>query len=171
MFELLQRVESLGVWGLVQTLIQLIAALIGVRLVFFPRRRIKQLDFWAEVRTDHPQFPRAATLRVQNYTGTSIVISHPYFRTSELRAHPSGASNAATDEMQLKFPESSGQYLTEVELLLRNKESTYTLIPFDNTESEDRVRSAVTRRETGTIECNVTWLTRRPRTDRLRVRI
>ena len=169
--EALAWAASHGLWDILQLSLQLSVVVVGAKLLFWPRRRIRQLDFRAEPREYSPQFPRVAVLHIQNYTGSSIVLSHPYFRIQTLRRHPTAAEHAATDEVQLKFPDSSGTQFSEVEVLLRNKESTHTLVPFHPDESLESIRKAIGDRELGAVECYVTWLTRKPSTERLRTRL
>ena len=99
-----------GLWDISQLILQLLVVAVGVKILFWPRRRIRQLDFRAEPKEYSTQFPRAAVLHIQNYTGSSIVLSHPYFRIQTLRRHPTAAEHAATDEIQLKFPDATGPH-------------------------------------------------------------
>lgn len=159
--------NELGLWDLLQTIILIASAIIGVKLIFFPRKRIRKLDFWPTLEPAHPQFGHCAKLNIQNYTGCSVIISSPYFRYKKIPPHEHAAQHAPSGDYQLKFPSPSGSALTEVEFLLRNKESTYALIFFADQTTEDEIREAIKERGLGRLECNVTWLRDKPHTEKL----
>lgn len=156
-----------GIWDLTQTIVLLVSLLAAIKLVFFPRRRIPRLDFWTEMRRDHPQYKRSVTLHVQNYTGRSLVLSWPYFRYDKLRPHDTAAGDAPSGDYQLKFPNSTNTLFSEVEVLLRNKESVHTLIPFDDAIAEADLEVAMKAGQLGRVECMVTWLDTTPKTHKL----
>lgn len=163
----LKWLNDYGLWNAVQTVILVGGSIVGARILWGARKRIEQLDFWA-VTDGTPQFPKAVRLFVQNYTGTSVVVSSPYFRYRDLPAHRFAAAHGPAEEYQLKFPNPDGQLYSEVEVLLRHKETTHTLVPFADEVETDRLEGARKSRSLGTLTCNVTWLTKKPRTERLK---
>ena len=80
--------------------------------------------------------------------------------------------------MAIRYPasmrSSSGaddKELTEVEFLLRNKESVHTMIPIDAEHKDEEVEALHKKTRIGTLTMMCTWLSGRPKVDKLVRRI
>jgi hypothetical protein len=161
-----------GIWDAAQFLVVAFGLGIGVKLIFFPRRRIRNLNFFTRLeRESHAQFPLRIHLELRNYTGTTVVLSSPFFVYRELRPAPQAHGDIPSGEYEIKFPNPTGQLLSEVEYLLRNKESVVTFIPLDPQHSDDEVKKALERQCAGTLTVICTWLKEKPQIEKLARRI
>jgi len=164
----LQMTNEYGIWSIAQFLIIAVSFFIGLKLIYFPRRRIKNLNFNIQfVRNSRHAFPSYIQLEFRNYTGRSVVLSSPFFRYRQLQPPTDARGDTLSGEYEIKFPSAAGKDMTEVEYLLRNKESVHTIIPIDPTHSEEEVNAMHKRRRIGTLTVMCTWLQDRPKVDKL----
>jgi hypothetical protein len=158
-----------GIWELASFLIFVGGIIIGARFVFFPRRRIRNLNFYTRAaRNTHPQFPLIIYLEIRNYTGCTVVLSSPFISYRNLRPPPEAHGDSPSGEYEIKFPDPGNQTLSEVEAFLRNKESTNTIIPLDPTHSDQEVRTALSHKRLGSLTLTCTWLQDKPVVEKLR---
>jgi len=120
-----------GLWQFMQACILLVSFLIGMKLIYFPARRVKNLNFFTQIKRDDSQFPLRIQLEIRNFTGRTIVLSSPYFKYSKIRPDPHAHGDTPSGEYEVRFPDPSYQELREVEYMLRNKEMVSTVIPLD----------------------------------------
>jgi hypothetical protein len=95
------------------------------------------------------------------------VLSSPFFRYRKLRPPPDAHGDTLSGEYEIKFPSPNGKSLTEVDYLLRNKESVHTIIPIDPEHSEKEVDEMHAKRRIGKLTVMCTWLSDRPKVDKL----
>src|SRR5215472_9535376 len=113
-----------GIWSIAQFLILAVTFVLGLKFFYFPRRRVRNLNFNIRfVRNPRHEHESHIHLEVRNYTGCSVVLSSPFFRYRKLRPPPEAHGDTLSGEYEIKFPNPSGKGHTEVEYLLRNKES------------------------------------------------
>src|SRR5690348_4714360 len=130
-----------GIWGILQFLLLVISFVIGMKLFYFPRRRIRNLNFNIRfVRDRRHSFPSHIHLEFRNFTGRTVVLSSPFFRYRKLQPPTDARGDTLSGEYEIKFPGAGGEKkLSEVEYLLRNKESVHTIIPIDPNHPEEEV--------------------------------
>ncbi|MDE2092155.1 MAG: hypothetical protein KGJ08_09700 [Gammaproteobacteria bacterium] len=169
---LLRWANLYGIWGIAQFVILISSFYIGLKLIYFPRRRIRNLNFHALiVRNDRQRDRLSVNLELRNYTGRSVVLSSPFFRYLDLRPPHSAQGDTPSGEYEVKFPGNNGKELIETEYLLRNKESVHTVIQLDPAHTDDDAQRAHKRRRIGTLTVMCTWLQDRPRVQKLARRI
>lgn len=149
----------------------LASAAIGLRLLFFPKTRVRHLNFSTRMRAGDGEFPLRIDLEIRNLTGRSVVISNAWFEFGKLRPDPKALGDSPSGEYEVKFPGPDGTTLTEVESLVRNKESLMTFIPVDPAHDPGTVEAALTGHKVGKMTCTLTWLDERPRSHKLRRRL
>lgn len=168
---LLEWANSHGIWNVAQFLILGSSFIIGLKLIYFPKRRIRNLNFHARVvRNERQKYRLFLYLELRNYTGRTVVLSAPFFRYLDLRPPLEAPGDSPSGEYEIKFPNNSGKDLTEVEYMLRNKESVHTIIPLDASHTDKEVERA-RRRRIGRLTMICTWLQDRPRVQKLVRRI
>lgn len=166
---LMHEANDYGVWSIAQFVILAITFVLGLKFFYFPRRRIRNLNFNIKFvrnnsRHAHPSYLH---LEFRNYTGRSVVLSSPFFRYRKLRPPPDAHGDTLSGEYEIKFPGASGRERTEVEFLLRNKESVDTMIPIDPAHTDEEVATMHAKRRIGTLTVMLTWLQDRPKVDKL----
>ena len=167
--QILRMTNDYGVWSIAQFVILAVSFVIGLKFIYFPRRRIRNLNFNIKFvrnnsRHAHPSYLH---LEFRNYTGRSVVLSSPFFRYRKLRPPPDAHGDTLSGEYEIKFPGASGKERTEVEFLLRNKESVDTMIPIDQAHTDEDVNAMHAKRRIGTLTVMLTWLQDRPKVDKL----
>jgi hypothetical protein len=119
-FDVAHWAHEHGVWEFLQFL-GISGILVGLRLLVFPRRRIRNLNFHIRLaRNQHPQFPLILHLEIRNYTGRTVVLSSPFIRYGQIRPPLQAHGDSPSKEYEIKFPDAINTNLTEVEFLLRN---------------------------------------------------
>jgi hypothetical protein len=157
-----------GLWSMTQTLVLAGSALIGVKLLFFPKARVRHLNFSTRIRGGDQEFPLRLDLEIRNLTGRTAVVSNAWFEFGKLRPDPRALGDTPSGEFEVKFPGADGHSLTEVEYLVRTKESLFTYIMLDPSHTVQEAETALAAHKVGTITCTVTWLDDRPRSQQLR---
>jgi len=137
-------------------------------VLFFPKKRVRHLNFSTRVRAVEGPYPLRIDLEVRNLTGRSIVISNAWFEFGKLRPDPKAHGDSPSGEYEVKFPGVDPQFLTEVEYLIRNKESMQTFIPLDPAQGVAAAEAALASHKVGRFTCTVTWLDEKPRSHKLR---
>lgn len=158
-----------GIWGILQFVILIVSFILGLKLIYFPRRRIRNLNFNVSfVRNNRHEYPSYIHLEFRNFTGRSVVLSSPFFRYRRLQPPTDARGDTLSGEYEIKFPGAGGEKkLSEVEYLLRNKESVHTIIPIDPNHPEEEVNAMHAKRRIGTLTVMCTWLQDRPKVDKL----
>ena len=169
---ILHWANDYGVWSIAQFVILAVTFVLGLKFFYFPRRRIRNLNFNIRfVRNNRHAYASYLHLEFRNYTGRSVVLSSPFFRYRKLRPPPDAHGDTLSGEYEIKFPGASAKDYTEVEYLLRNKEAVNTLIPIDSVHTDDEVNTMHAKRRIGTLTVMLTWLQDRPKVDKLVRRI
>ena len=151
-----------------QTVVLIGSVLVGVKLLFFPRTRVRHLNFATRIRQGDAEFPLRLDLEIRNLTGRTAVISNAWFEFGKLRPDARAQGDTPSGEFEVKFPGPDGRTLTEVEYLVRTKESLFTYVPLDPTQSTQEAEAALAAHKVGRITCTVTWLDEKPRSQQLR---
>lgn len=168
LLDVLRWANDYGIWSIVQVLFLAVTVVLGLKLFWIPRRRIRNLNFNIRfVRNPRHDFESHIHLELRNYTGRSVVLSSPFFRYRKLRPPPDAHGDTLSGEYEIKFPSPNGKALTEVEYLLRNKESVHTIIPIDPAHTEEEVNAMHLKRRIGKLTVMCTWLQERPSVDKL----
>lgn len=160
-----------GLWELAQTVVLGGSAIVGAKLLFFPKTRVRHLNFSTRIRADDGEFPLRLDLEIRNLTGHTAVVSNAWFEFSKLRPDPRAQGDTPSGEFEVKFPGRDPLHLTEVEYLVRTKESLFTYIPLDPSHSVQEAESMLAAHRVGRITCTVTWLLERPKSHQLRRRL
>lgn len=165
----LRMTNDYGVWSIAQFVILAISFVLGLKFFYFPRRRIRNLNFNIRFVRNNSRhaYPAYLHLEFRNYTGRSVVLSSPFFRYRRLQPPPDAHGDTLSGEYEIKFPGASGKERTEVEYLLRNKESVDTMIPIDPDHTDEEVNLMHAKRRIGTLTVMLTWLQDRPKVDKL----
>lgn len=168
----LEWTNQYGIWGIAQFLILIVSFFIGLKFIYFPRRRIRNLNFNVNfVRNNRHDYPSYIHLEFRNFTGRSVVLSSPFFRYRKLQPPSDARGDTLSGEYEMKFPGANGKEMTEVEYLLRNKESVHTIIPIDPEHADEEVNEMHRRRRIGTVTVMCVWIQDRPTMDKLVRRI
>jgi len=160
-----------GVWEIINTLVLLVSALVGFSLLFWAKRRVRNLNFYVRRLRDASNYPLKVYIEIRNYTGRSVVISSPYFVFGDLRPDPNARGDSPSREYEVKFPDRGNQTLSEVEYLLRHREEVSTWVPVDPTQTDQEVDRAIEHRAVGRLRCMCTWLQEKPKVHALRRKI
>jgi hypothetical protein len=168
LLQVLRWTNDYGIWSIAQFLILAVTFILGLKFFYFPRRRVRNLNFNIRfVRNKKHAYPSYLHLEFRNYTGRSVVLSSPFFRYRKLRPPPDAHGDTLSGEYEVKFPGNSGEEYTEVEYLLRNKESVHTVIPIDPAHTDEEVNTMHDKRRIGTLTVMLIWLQDRPKVDKL----
>ena len=117
----LKWISEHGIWDMLQTVVLVGSVLIGVKLLFFPRTRVRHLNFSTRIRQGDPDFPLRVDLEIRNLTGRTAVISNAWFEFGKLRPDARSQGDTPSGEFEVKFPGPDGRTLTEVEYLVRTQ--------------------------------------------------
>ena len=168
----LRWAEEHGIWDLISTVVLFLSALIGFAVIFWSKRRVRNLNFFVRrVRDeDDSSYPLKVYVELRNYTGRSVVLSTPYFMYSKLRPDANARGDSPSREYEVKFPDMKGK-LTEVEYLLRHRENVSTWVPVDPTHTDKDVDKAIQQRNVGKLHFMCTWLQDKPKVHELKRRI
>lgn len=171
-FALLRWAAEHALWDMLSALVLLLSALAGFAILFWAKRRVRNLDFFT-IRhpRDDSDYPLKIYVEIRNYTGTSVVISSPYFKSGRLRLHPNARGEGFSRGYEVRFPDPASQMLTEVECLLRHRENVATWIPIDPSHTDQEVDEAIKHHTVGTLHCMCTWLQEKPKVHKLRPKI
>jgi hypothetical protein len=153
-----------GVWGITGTV--LLPAL-GFTVFFWAKRRVRNLNFFLQRVRDGSNYPLRVHVEIRNYTGRSVVISAPYFVYGDLRPDPNARGDSPSREYEIKFPDLQSKLLSEVEYLLRHRESVLTWVPIDPTHTDKEVDTAIEKHSVGELRCMCTWLQDKPKVHKL----
>jgi hypothetical protein len=159
--------DSHGLWDMIGTIVLVVSAAIGFSLVFWGRRRVRNLNFYVRRFRDNTNYPLKAYLEIRNYTGRSVVITMPYFVYGQLAPDPNAHGDTPSKEYEIKFPGPTNGLLSEVEYLLRHRENVSTWIPIDPRHTDAEVDSAIERQQVGKLSCMCTWLQDKPKVHKL----
>jgi hypothetical protein len=58
-----------GVWGIVSTIVLLVSAAIGFTVLFWAKRRVRNLNFFVRRLRDQSNYPLKVYVEIRNYTG------------------------------------------------------------------------------------------------------
>lgn len=170
-FDSLKWANEHGLWSAGQMVVLGASALVAGKIIFFPKRRVRHLNFSTHIGTGGTDFPLRLELEIRNLTGRTAVVSNAWFEFGKLRPDPRAQGDTPSGEFEVRFPGHHSDALTEVDYLVRNKESLSTFIPIDPNHTLEEARQALARHAVGRIACTVTWLEERPRSDKLRRRL
>ena len=152
-----------GVWDLTSTVVLVLPAIMGFGIYLWARRRVRNLNFFTKRLRDGSNYPLKVYVEIRNYTGRSAVISMPFFKYDRLRPDPNARGDSPSREYEIKFPNPSQQTLSEVEYLLRRRESVSTWVPIDPQHTDAEVDAALESRRVGKLHCMCTWLQDKPK--------
>ena len=145
----------------------LVSASVGLTVLFWAKGRVRNLNFFIRRLRDESHYPLKVYIEIRNYTGRSVVISVPYFVYGDLRPDPNARGDSPSREYEVKFPDPRNQTLSEVEYLLRHRESVSTWVPIDPTHTDEGVDQAIESRAVGKLRCMCTWLQDKPKVHKL----
>jgi len=171
LFAMMRWAAEHGLWDMLSAIILLISAVAGFAVLFWIKRRVRNLNFFTRRLRDNSNYPLKVYVEIRNYTGTSVVISSPYFKFGKLRPDPNARGDSFSQEYEIKFPDPSNQMLTEVEYLLRHRENVSTWVPIDPTHTDQEVDDAIKHHTVGTLHCMCTWLQEKPKVHKLHPKI
>ena len=157
-----------GIWPLANFLVVFLSAVLGFSLIFWAKRRVRHFNFYLSSTRDSSNYPHKLKLEIRNYTGRSVVLSSPFYKYVGLRPDPNARGDSPSEEFEVKFPNVARDTLTEVEYLIRTKETVCTWIPIDPKHTDAEVEDAIRKHETVKFSCMCTWLEDKPRVHKLR---
>lgn len=112
----LKYAADYAIWDLLNTIIIFISAVLGFSVLFWTKRRVRNLNFFIQRRRDNSNYPLKVYIEIRNYTGRSVVISSAYFKYEDLN-HPSNArGDSPSGNYEMKFPNTQNE-LKEIEYL------------------------------------------------------
>jgi hypothetical protein len=170
-YDSLKWMNERGIWSLAQTVVLAGSAVVGAKLLFFPKTRVRHLNFSTRIRAGDGDFPLRLDLEIRNLTGHTAVVSNAWFEFNKLRPDPRSQGDTPSGEFEVRFPGPNSLALTEVEYLVRTKESLSTYIPLDPKHTLGEAEAALASHNVGRITCTVTWLLERPKSHQLRRRL
>lgn len=157
MSDILKSLNEHGIWDMLQCAGLLSAAIVVCFYLWFPRRRVTNLNFHVTTSRDNDNYPLKIRIEIRNFTGRAVVISHPTFKFRALRPHAQAHGHSATGEYEVKFPGVNAGLLTEVEYLLRHGEHVNTWIPLDPAHTDEQAAAATQTTAAGVLVCTCTW--------------
>ena len=160
-----------AIWDLLNTIIIFISAVLGFSVIFWTRKRVRNLNFFTHRRRDNSSYPLKVYIEIRNYTGRSVVISSPYYKYGDLRPDPNARGDSPSGDYEMKFPDTTQQELREVDYLIRNGENVSTWIPIDQQHTDQEVDEAIRNRRVAILYCMCTWLEEKPRVHKLNRKI
>ena len=163
MLSWLKFAADYAIWDLLSTIIILASAVIGFSILFWTKRRVRNLNFFTQRRRDASDYPLKVYIEIRNYTGRSVVISSPYYRYGDLKPDPNARGDSPSGDYEMKFPDVAQRELKEVDYLIRHGENVSTWIPVDPKHSDQKVDEAIKDRKVATLYCMCTWLEEKPR--------
>jgi hypothetical protein len=166
-FALMEWAAKHGIWEMVTAIAAVSGLVVGFKVLFWAKRRVRGLNFFVSRIRDASNFPLKVNVEFRNYTGRSVVISVPYFVIARLRPDPNARGDSPTGEIEFKFPDRASNNLTEVEYLLRHRENVSTWIPIDPAHTDEEVDAAIKQQRVGKLHCMCTWLKDKPEVHRL----
>jgi hypothetical protein len=128
-----------GIWEIVTAIAAVVGLSIGIKIVFWSRRRVRNLNFFTRPIRDGSNYPLKVYVEIRNYTGCSVVLSVPYFVFARLRPDPNARGHSSSGEIEVKFPGLTNNNLTEVEYLLRHRDNVSTWVPIDPAHTDAEV--------------------------------
>jgi len=168
MFDWMKWAADYALWDMSSTIILFVSAVIGFTVLFWAKRRVRNLNFFTQRRRDNSNYPLKVYIEIRNYTGRSVVISSPYYRYKDLRPDPKARGDSPSGDYELKFPDIAQQELKEVEYLIRHRENVSTWIPIDPEHTDAEIDEAIRRRKVATLYCMCTWLEEKPKVHKLK---
>lgn len=167
-FDALEWAHKHGVWEIL-----IIVGGLSIWTKLFPRRRIRNLNFYMrEMRNEDAQFPLSIYLEIRNYTGRTVILSNPSIRLDrDLRAPPQAHGDSPSGDLEIKFPDPNRQLYSEVEFLLRNKETVHPILPLDPGHSDIDVQTALKQKRVGRLTVTCTWMQETPQVEIYRRRL
>lgn len=171
MLSWLKFAADYAIWDLLSTIIILASAVIGFSILFWTKRRVRNLNFFTQRRRDASDYPLKVYIEIRNYTGRSVVISSPYYRYGDLKPDPNARGDSPSGDYEMKFPDVAQRELKEVDYLIRHGENVSTWIPVDPKHSDQKVDEAIKDRKVATLYCMCTWLEEKPRVHKLKRKI
>lgn len=169
-FQWMRWAAEHSLWPMISTVVLLVTVYKGWRIFVTSTKRVRNLNFFVRMARDPSQsatYPLKVYVEIRNYTGRSVVITSPYFKYGELKPDPNARGDSPEAEYEVKFPNESGDLLSEVEFLLRHQETTATWIPLDSAHTDEEVSAAIKTSKVGELHCTCTWLQDKPNVHRL----
>jgi hypothetical protein len=92
-------------------------------------------------------------------TNLLYLVSEGFVFGSLIRASPHAAKHAVDRIYEVKFQGKESSSLTEVDMLLRPRESAWTWIPIDTSQEDNDIDAAIRNRAVGTLRLKCQRLT------------
>lgn len=160
-----------AIWDLLNMIIIFISAVLGFSVLFWAKKRVRNLNFFIQRRRDNSNYPLKVYIEIRNYTGRSVVISSAYFKYGDLKPDPKARGDSPSGDYEMKFPDIPQQELKEIDYLIRDRENVSTWIPVDPGHTDNEVDEAIKNRKVATLYCMCTWLEEKPRVHKLNRKI
>lgn len=165
--DILKCANQYDLWNMLTFFIILPTSIIGIYYLVYGKRYIKNLNFMLNIHRDNSNYPFKIIVEIRNYTGKSVVISEPYFRYNKAKPDPKATGDIITKNYEIKFPNITGKFLTEIDYLIRHKENISTFIPLDPNQTEDEIKKLMDKSQIGSFHCECTWILKRPEKHKL----
>ncbi len=158
-FEWMKTANEYGVWGAVSTVILIFSFVLGVKVIFFPKKRVPHLNFRIHQSRGQPsdEYPLKINIEISNRTGEPCLLSHAFAMLKDLKAHATAGGDSSSGQLEIKFPRHGGG-LSEIDYFFRANDVVSTWIPLDPAQTDDEVGNALADGSAGTFECTCTTL-------------
>ena len=151
----LRKANEYGIWELLSTL----ALIVGLKWLFFKRRKIPHFNIHYERARDTSNYPLKIKIELRNFTGCPCVISFPFVELKTLRADTKARGNSFSKQYEVKFHNGGAWH---IDTFLRHGEYASTWVPLDPMHTDLEVDAALAKGEAGHIEFTCVWLRDRP---------
>jgi hypothetical protein len=140
-----------GLWDILGLLGAIIPTL-AVVVYLFPRRAMR--NFYIDSKRESANVPYSKVIRIEmrNHTNEPLyVVSEGFVFGSVIRASPEAAKHAVKQVYEIKFQGGEPDSLTEIDALLRPRETASTWVPVDPSQDDEDIDAAIRNRAVGTL--------------------
>ena len=159
-----------GIWAFLELMIAAIAAGVGIKLIWFPKRRIRNLNVTTGFDRSDPNFPLQVIIHIRNYTGRTVVLRSKGFTYKGLRRMPGAAGHTASKEYEFKFPH-GGPNLESMDYMLQHGDNVTSWMPLDPSHTDQEVQDALNKQSVGTLALDCVFIEDKPKVQPLNLPI
>jgi hypothetical protein len=155
-----------GIWAFLDLSIAATGLGVAIKLIWFPKQRIRNLNFSTWHDRSDPHFPLRVMINIRNFTGRSVVLVSKGFTFKSLRVMQGARGHSASKEYECKFPDSTGS-LNTMEYLLQHRQDVLSWMPLDPSHTDQEVKDALDKHSVGLLALDYVMLEDKPKVQAL----
>ncbi len=172
MNEFLTEINTLGIWGMINTSIVIGGAILGILFLFLRKKRVRDLNFYITwIRNPDNRFPLVLHFEIRNLSQHMIVINSPYFKFGKLKPGPYAHCDSVSGEYEIKFKRDESQLDSEIACLLRHRDIVSSYVPLDENQTDEDLVRLNELKKIGKLFCNIILLTRKSQIIRFKLKV